>query len=211
MRLESPCPSINFSTTDIYGNALSLEQFKGKQVMLSFFRDAACPFCNFRLYELTNNYKEWQAAGLEVVVVFSSTADEVQQYVARHPRPFHMIADPNLSLYNQYGVEHSASALFKALFFKLPRIIKGIAKGGYPSKNPNVKIVPADFLLDAQGQVVDLWYGRDTADHIPMEKIQQFVDDFSKKYVLQQQQQIESLRREVAMLKKKLRGVLSPE
>ena len=34
--------------------------------MLSFFRDAACPFCNFRIYELTHKYKSWQQDGLEV-------------------------------------------------------------------------------------------------------------------------------------------------
>ena len=85
--------------------------------MLSFFRDAACPFCNLRVYELNHKYKAWQEQGLEIVTVFSSPSHEVKAHVARHPRPFTMISDPDIAIYNQYGVEHSALALVKALFF----------------------------------------------------------------------------------------------
>jgi peroxiredoxin len=83
---------------------------------------------------LATNYKEWQVAGLEVVVVFSSTVEEVLQHIAHYPRPFRVIADPDLALYNQYGVEQSSSALLKALLFKLPRISKGFKTGGRPQK-----------------------------------------------------------------------------
>ena len=204
MRLKTPCPSIRFSTQDVYGNTIDLSAFEGKRVMLSFFRDAACPFCNFRIYELTNNYKAWKDAGLEIVAVFSSTSQEVRQYVANHPRPFHLIADPNLELYNQYGVEHSSKALFKAMLFKIPRIIKGFRTGGRPSNNPHVKIVPADFLLDTDGSVVECWYGRDTADHIPLDRVQRFVDELKQKLITQQQLDLNRLLLENNKLKKKL-------
>ncbi len=176
MRLAPPCKAINFSGKDIYGEPIRLSDYKGKRVMLSFFRDAACPFCNFRVYELTNNYKEWQDEGLEIIAVFSSTAKEVRQYVARYPRPFRLIADPDLALYGRYGVEKSALALLKAFIFKMPRIIKGIIKGGRPKPNPHVRLVPADFLLDVDGTVSEVWYGKDTADHIPLDHIQAFIE-----------------------------------
>jgi thioredoxin-dependent peroxiredoxin len=206
MRLRKPCQSVDFTTNDIYGDPISLDGLSGKPVMLSFFRDAACPFCNFRVYELANNYKEWQAAGLEVVVVFSSTVEEVRQHVARYPRPFRMIADPDLSLYNRYGVEHSSSALLKALLFKVPRIVKGFQTGGRPSNNPHVKIVPADFLLDENGKVVDLWYGRDTADHIPLERIQSFVKQLVMPLAASERRELGQLRIE----NKKMKQVLAP-
>lgn len=211
MRLKTPCQSISFSTHDIYGNSITLSGFQGKRVMLSFFRDAACPFCNFRIYELSNNYKGWLAAGLEVIVVFSSTAQEVRQHVAKHPRPFKMIADPDLILYNQYGVEHSSRALWKALFFKFPRIVKGVMTGGRPKKNPNVKIVPADFLLDVDGSVVDLWYGRDTADHIPLQRIQTFVDELANVVSQNEKNELQQLRLENKKLKKLVRELKSKD
>ena len=175
MRLNAPCKSIDFDTKDIYGQPLKLSDFKGKKVMLAFFRDAACPFCNLRVYELTQNYHTWKDKNIEVIAVFSSPAEEVRRYVAKHPRPFRLVSDTDLRIYNQYGVEHSVSALFKALFFKLPRIIGGILKGGYPQPNPNVKLVPADFLIGPNGEIESVWYGRNTSDHMPMKEVLHFM------------------------------------
>ncbi|MBU2862628.1 redoxin domain-containing protein [Reinekea marina] len=175
MRLSPPCPSIDFSTTDVFGKPIQLSDYQGKKVMLAFFRDAACPFCNLRVYELTHKYKVWQDSNLEIIAVFSSPADEVRKYVAKHPRPFKLVSDADLDIYNRYGVEHSTSALFKALFFKLPRIIKGMIKGGYPQPNPHVKLVPADFLIGKTGKIEQVWYGKDTSDHMPIEQVERFV------------------------------------
>lgn len=175
MRVTIPSKAENFTTHDIHGQPISLVQFNGQKVMLCFFRDAACPFCNFRLYELTHQYTKWKKAGIEIIAVFSSTKEEVQEFVARHPRPFRLIADPNLELYNRYRVEKSSKALWKALFFKLPTIIKGMRKGGRPKPNPHVTLVPADFLISEHGEVVDCWYGENTSDHIPMRRIESFL------------------------------------
>lgn len=177
MRLAAPCQAINFRTKDIYGKPFQLSDHLGKRVLLSFFRDAGCPFCNLRVYELTHNHKQWLDQNLEVIAVFSDTSEQVRLFVSRHPRPFTMLADPKLELYNRYGIEHSASALLKALLFKFPRIIKGLFKGARPSKNPHVKIVPADFLIAEDGRIAKVWYGRDTSDHIPLNEIQDFIDE----------------------------------
>ena len=175
MKLKAPCPPIDFKAKDVYGNPMQLSQLGGKKVLLAFFRDAACPFCNLRLYELTNRHEEFQQAGMEIIAVFSSPAEEVKAFVDRHPRPFTLLADPDLALYNQYGVEHSMMAMFKAMLFRLPRIIGGLMKGAQPnSKNPHMKLVPADFLISEQGEVVESWYGRNTSDHIPMKRLQAF-------------------------------------
>lgn len=176
MRLQAPQPSIDFDTRDIYGNPIKLSDFHGKKVMLSFFRDAACPFCNFRVYELTHRYREWQRQGVEVLAVFSSSDTQVREHVARHPRPFRLISNPDLDIYSHYGVEKSAGALIKAMLFKLPRIIRGFQTGGRPKPNPNVTLVPADFLINESGDIIDVWYGRDTSDHIPLDRVQAFIN-----------------------------------
>jgi len=180
MHLKAPCQAVDFHTQDIYGKPVKLSDYMGKRVMLSFFRDAACPFCNFRIYELTHKYTEWREQNLEIITFFSSPANEVKDHVAKYPRPFRMISDSDLEIYNQYGVEHSAMALFKALLFRMPRIVKGIATGGRPRPNPHVKLVPADFLIQENGQIVDIWYGRNTSDHIPIDQVQRFIDQGQK-------------------------------
>lgn len=174
MRLIAPCEEIDFRAKDIFGEHFQLSELRGKRVALSFFRDAACPFCNYRIYELTSKYDEWKASGLEIVTIFSDTDEQVRKYVAKRPRPFTMISDPKLQLYDKYGVEQSALALFKALVFKLPEVIRGFATGGRPTNNPHIKLVPADFLIDVDGEVVETWYGKNTADHIPIQRLAEF-------------------------------------
>lgn len=181
MRLNAPSIGPDFVVTDVYGQTLRLSDYRGQRVMLSFFRDAACPFCSFRVHELTHRYLGWQQQGLEILAVFSSSDQEVRQHVSRHPRPFRLIADPDLQLYHQYGVEQSGKAVIKALLFKLPRIIRGMMVGGRPDpKNPHSLLVPADFLIAENGQVVDLWYGRDVSDHIPLPRVDAFVQGHSR-------------------------------
>ena len=204
MRLTVPGPSVNFETTDIYGEPFQLADYQGKGVLLCFFRDAACPFCNFRVYELTRKYATWNRSGLEVVIVFSDTAKQVRDHVARHPRPFRMIADPNLELYSLYGVEQNSSALVRTLLFKVPRIWRGIRTGGRPSKNPHFKIVPADFLIDQDGSLCETWYGEDMSDHMPLKRIQSFVDELTKRAASKLEDQVSRLRRENRKLKKAL-------
>lgn len=177
MRLAAPSKAIDFRTTDIHGKPFQLSDHLGKRVLLSFFRDAGCPFCNLRVYELTHNHRQWLDQNLEIIVVFSDTSEQVRRFVSRHPRPFTMLADPQLELYNRYGIQHSAWALLKALVFKLPRIVHGLFKGGRPSNNPHLTIVPADFLIAEDGRIAKVWYGRDTSDHIPLHQIQSFVDE----------------------------------
>jgi len=183
MRINAPSQSIDFVTHDIYGKLIGLQDFRGKRVMLSFFRNAGCPFCNFRVYELTHKYKDWAHQGLEVITFFASTPDEVQRYVAKHPRPFRMIGDINLDVYNQYGVERSAFAMVKALLFKLPRVIRGIALGNLAKKNEHPTLVPADFLVDETGVIREVWYGRDYSDHIPLKRVEQFARQGVKRRV----------------------------
>lgn len=65
-------------------------------------------------------------------------------------------------------------ALLKAVLFKLPRIIRG-AFIGFPLKNAHPTLVPADFLMDEEGMICDIWYGRDTSDHIPMPRVEAFI------------------------------------
>jgi len=204
MRLKPPCRSHDFRAKDIYGERFQLSKLQGKRVMLSFFRDADCPFCNYRLYELTQKYDEWKEAGLEIVVMFTDRKDQVLASVAKRPRPFTMICDPKLGLYEKYGVEKSASALVKAIVFNGGEIIRGFKQGARPTNNPHITVVPADFLIDVDGSVVDVWYGKDTADHIPMQRLKKFASMENIKAADKMQEELAALRQENANLREKV-------
>ena len=85
MKLLAPSAAPSLDLVDIYGKPIAIG--RGRRTLLSFFRDAACPFCNFRVYELTHHHQSLSALGLDVVAVFGSSQAEVLRFVARHPRP----------------------------------------------------------------------------------------------------------------------------
>lgn len=174
MRIRVAVPAPTFRVNDVHGRPLSLEDLRGRRVLLSFFRDAACPFCNLRVYELSNEYAALRERGMEVVVVFRSSPEAVRRFVARRPRPFRLVADPELAAFAGYGIERSAGGAIRAMVRRMPRLLRGLwlGRGRMPVAHPT--LMPADFLIDERGYVRHAFYGRDLGDHLPLEAVRHF-------------------------------------
>jgi peroxiredoxin len=172
MRLSAPSPAPVLELRDIYGEPVRVG--KGRRTLLCFFRDAACPFCNYRIYELTQQHKGLLALGLDIVAVFASSEADVKRFVARHPRPFTVVADPTASAHLRYGVERSFMRKLKAIVTRVPTLIKGLSIVGWAGLNTN-NLMPADFLIDEEGRVVETYYGNDAGDRIPFERVELFL------------------------------------
>src|SRR5690242_20953417 len=106
MRLSAPSKAPLLHFVDIYGQRVDVGK-SGRRTLLCFFRDAACPFCNFRIYELTNHHAALSKLGLDIVAVFTSTPEQVHRFVARQPRPFQVVADPTSIAHETYRIERS--------------------------------------------------------------------------------------------------------
>ncbi|HEY3858761.1 MAG TPA: redoxin domain-containing protein [Gammaproteobacteria bacterium] len=172
MRLTAPSPAPTLDFRDIYGEPVRIGQ--GRRTLLCFFRDAACPFCNYRIYELTQQHKGLLALGLDIVAVFASTDEEVKRFVARHPRPFTVVADPTATAHLRYGIERSFLRKLKAVFTRVPTLLKGLSIVGLAGLKTN-NLMPADFLIDEEGRIVETYYGSDAGDRIPFERVELFL------------------------------------
>lgn len=174
MRIRPPVMAPDFEITDITGRSWSLGQFRGHRLMLSFFRDASCPFCNLRVYELADEYNALSRQGMHIVTLFRSTGAQVRQFVARRPRPFIMAADPEMRVFRPYGIELSWGGMLRTVMLRMPRMMAGLrlSGGGISGSGPN--LLPADFLIDSFGFVRRAYYGRDLGDHLPIEDIRAF-------------------------------------
>ncbi len=173
MRLLAPLPAPALSLVDIHGQQISIGG-RGRRTLLSFFRDAACPFCNFRIFELTHHHQALSALGLDVVAVFGSSREDVLRFVARHPRPFRIAADPEGATHARYGIERSLWRKLKAIATRVPTLLKGLRIVGWAGLDTN-NLMPADFLIDEDGRIVEAWYGNDAGDRIPLERVELFL------------------------------------
>jgi len=173
MRLIAPVKAPLLNLADIYGQRVTIGG-PGRRTLLCFFRDAACPFCNFRIYELTEHHAALSALGLDVVAVFTSTPEAVRRFVARQRRPFRVVADPTSRAHAIYRIERSFWRKLKGIFTRVPTLIKGLRIVGLAGLN-TTNVMPADFLIDERGDIVEAYYGGDAGDHIAFERVELFL------------------------------------
>jgi peroxiredoxin len=172
MRLSAPSRAPLLHFVDIYGRRVDIGA--GRRTLLCFFRDAACPFCNLRIYELTHHHAALSSLGLDIVAVFTSTPQEVQRFVARKPRPFTVVADPSSHAHEVYGIERSFWRKLKGILTRVPALIKGLRIVGLAGLN-TTNLMPADFLIDEHGNLAEAYYGGDAGDRIPLDRVELFL------------------------------------
>ncbi|MFC1890661.1 peroxiredoxin-like family protein, partial [Thermodesulfobacteriota bacterium] len=161
---------------DLFDNPVSLEDYRGKRLMLSFYRYASCPLCNLRIHELIKNHDPLKDRGLSMLAVFQSPAESILEYVGRQDIPFPVIPDPDRSLYHAYGVESSWGAFLKAAA-RLPEMIAATRAGFRPGRmEGETAMVPADFLVGPDLVVEKAYYGKDIGDHIPIADVEAWLN-----------------------------------
>lgn len=174
MKLLAPekAPKVVLKDTD--GNIINVAD--GRRTYLAFFRDASCPFCNMHIYKLTQHHEKWAALGLNMIAVFASTPDEVKHFILARPRPFPVAAEPTREAYDIYGLHASLGGKVRAVFTRFFTFVRGMLKVGLSGLTAN-NIMPADFLIDETGHLVEAYYGKDAGDHIAFERIEKFLTE----------------------------------
>ncbi len=171
MRLIEGQKAKDLNTTDIFDNEITLENFKGKKILLSFYRYASCPLCNLRVSELIEQDNYFKEKGLEILAIFQSPKESILEYVGKQNVPFPIIADPEQRLYKLYGVEVSCLGLIRALF-KPGKFKEALNKGFHTGTMEGPKSrIPADFIIDENKIILKAYYGKDIGDHMPIEMI----------------------------------------
>ncbi|RHJ95224.1 thioredoxin-dependent thiol peroxidase [Parabacteroides bouchesdurhonensis] len=90
--------------TDQDGKEIKLSDFKGKKLALYFYPKDNTSGCTAEACSLRDGYKELQDAGYEVIGVSKDSAKSHQGFIAKQNLPFHLIADTDASLQEQFGV-----------------------------------------------------------------------------------------------------------
>lgn len=170
-RIEKGNRAIEFIGTDYLGENIDLNNYKGKKILLSFFRGASCPFCNLRISQLINRYSEFEKQGIRIIIFFAASKEEILEYAGKQKAPFPIIPDPNLEIYKKYGVEESSLGMIRAMINPL-KMMKVMFSGFFNMKSIKDKpIVPADFLINENQIIHRAYYGNDFGDHIAISEI----------------------------------------
>jgi len=93
-----------FTSKDQNGNSISLEQFKGKKVVLYFYPKDSTPGCTAEACDFRDNYQSLAAKGIEVLGVSIDDEKSHQKFITKHSLPFTLVADTGKQIVEAYGV-----------------------------------------------------------------------------------------------------------
>ena len=102
LKVGDKAPDIN--AKDQNGETISLDQYKGKKVILYFYPKDDTPGCTTEACNFRDNYQSLLNDGYAVVGVSADTEKKHQKFIAKYDLPFPLIADTEKEVINTYGV-----------------------------------------------------------------------------------------------------------
>ena len=94
----------NFNGVDENGNKLSLADYSGKKLILYFYPKDLTPGCTVESCNLRDNYNNLLKTGFDVVGVSADDEKKHLKFIDKHDLPFHLLADVDKKVINDYGV-----------------------------------------------------------------------------------------------------------
>jgi thioredoxin-dependent peroxiredoxin len=177
MKLNSNQVAPDFLVTDIYNKSIRLSDLKGKKIHLGFFRNVSCPFCNLRVHQLSKLTDRFRQNGMEMIYFFESKPEVIRRSSFHQGvSPVTIVGDPQLKIYNMYGVESSVTKMVSTLFQKntISNFNAGKSLNLPADKDATQSLIPADFLIDENQNIYKAHYGNNLNDHIPIDEITAF-------------------------------------
>lgn len=89
---------------DENGQQIKLSDFAGRKLVLYFYPKDLTSGCTTEACNLRDNYEQLKNEGYEVVGVSVDDEKKHQRFIAKNELPFHLIADTDKSLVEQFGV-----------------------------------------------------------------------------------------------------------
>ena len=164
------------SLPNIDGTEFDLVKIQGKKALISFYRYSSCPFCHLRINETINNKNNF-GEGFETIAIFNCTLESLQKSSSKHEASISILADEDRKYFDKYSVQKSGFGVLVGSVIGFFRFIKAIfIKGFNPLKSLSGAFtgLPVDILINEEGIVEKVKYGKTTIDHIPMSEIIKF-------------------------------------
>ncbi|QVQ51573.1 AhpC/TSA family protein [Spiractinospora alimapuensis] len=131
---------------------------------LQLRRFASCPICNVHLGTFVRREREIAAADVTEIVVFHSSVEAMLPH--QGALPFVAVADPERSLYDEFGVTRGARSVLDPRSWTAPLKPAAWAAAnrerhtrGAHNDRPDLFGFPADFLVAPEGRVLAAKYG----------------------------------------------------
>lgn len=92
-----------FQGKDQNGNEISLDDYRGKKLVLYFYPKDNTPGCTNEACNLRDNYDELIERGFAVVGISPDSEKSHQKFAGKHNLPFPLISDTEKKIMSDYG------------------------------------------------------------------------------------------------------------
>jgi peroxiredoxin Q/BCP len=104
LQLKEGIKAPPFKGIDQNGNKITLDDFKGKKLILYFYPKDNTPGCTAEACNLRDNYDTLLKSGFAIVGVSPDTEKSHKGFAGKYLLPFPLIADTAKEILNDYGV-----------------------------------------------------------------------------------------------------------
>lgn len=93
-----------FEAPDQTGNKISINDFKGKKIVLFFYPKDDTQGCTKEVCNLRDNYSALKKAGYEILGVSNDPVKSHQKFIRKYSLPFPLLADIDKKIVRDYDV-----------------------------------------------------------------------------------------------------------
>ncbi|MBA3901404.1 MAG: thioredoxin-dependent thiol peroxidase [Bacteroidetes bacterium] len=94
----------DFNSVDQDGNKISLNDFRGKKLVLYFYPKDDTPGCTAQACNLRDNYDLLKKQGSEIIGVSADPEAKHKKFIDKYDLPFRLISDTDKEVCKAYGV-----------------------------------------------------------------------------------------------------------
>ena len=134
--LEIGTKAPTFSLPDQNGTMHSLEDYRGKKVVLYFYPKDMTSGCTSQACNFRDLYPQFQEKGAVVLGVSKDSVESHKRFEETHGLPFTLLSDPEMEVITAYDV-------------------RKLNKDGEPSKS----LIRSTYLIDEEG-VIEKAFGK---------------------------------------------------
>ena len=102
LKVGDKAPAIK--SKDQKGEDITLDEFKGKKVVLYFYPKDDTPTCTKEACSFRDGYAKLKKKGYVVLGVSADTEKSHQKFIKKYDLPFTLLSDPDRKVIEDYGV-----------------------------------------------------------------------------------------------------------
>lgn len=167
-----------FELESIEGRFVRSDDFAGRKRLVAFLRNAGCAVCNLWVHETRARSVVWAALGLDVIVVFESSAARLREQFDGRVPPFVVLADPDGEAHDAYGSRVDVAAVRTVVEAGSGdcALARARAAGFESAREPGANFfrLPAEVLVHEDGTIAHLHVAEGVVDHLDPELVTRF-------------------------------------